>query len=105
MDALSTTLKPRVSEKAYMLSQLRNVYVFDVPMNASKPSIKAAVQKQYEVEVTDVHIVIAKGKSVQSYRKRGRAITGKRNDVKKAYVTLKEGSSLPIFGSIEEEKK
>jgi ribosomal protein L23 len=78
-------------------------YVFEIPSNANKHSVARAVTAQYEVVVTSVRTVTTKGKVKQSYRKGGRPITGVRSDVKKAYVTLRTGESLPLF--IEEQKE
>src|SRR5437868_4847131 len=97
-------LKPRISEKAYALSQVEGVktYVLEVPKDAEKLTIKRAVEAQFEVTVTGVRTTIHKGKEKMSYRKRMRPIAGRRSDIKKAYVTLKDGDSLPIF--VEEAK-
>ena len=98
-------LKPRVSEKAYAMSQRENIktYVFEVPKGANKHSVARAVTMQYDVVVTSVRTTTAKGKVKQSYRKGGRPITGVRSDVKKAYVTLRSGDILPLF--LEEQKE
>jgi large subunit ribosomal protein L23 len=97
------TLKPRVSEKAYALSEQGNVYIFDVPGGANKFDVAKAVASQYEVGVTSVRLAGVPGKAVRSYRNRGRrSINAKRTDVRKAYVTLKEGDKLPIFDAVEE---
>lgn len=98
-------LKPRVSEKAYAVSQEGGVYVFAVPSTANKQTVAQAVAAQYNVEVEKVNILVAKGKTVRSYRKRSRAVQGQRTNMKKAYVTLKAGSKLPIFESEEKETK
>jgi large subunit ribosomal protein L23 len=97
-------IKPRISEKAYGLSQTANVYVFEVPADANKLSVADAVAAQFEVTVTDVNIANAKGKTKQQYRKRGRRTTGKKPDIKKAYVSLKEGDKIAIFANEEDEK-
>lgn len=93
------TLIPRVSEKAYGLSQAPGIktYIFEVPTDANKHSIARAISAQYEVTVTDVRTVVAKGKVKQTYRKGARPQAGQRSDIKKAYVTLKEGDTLPLF--------
>jgi ribosomal protein L23 len=97
------TLKPRVSEKAYALSEQGNVYIFDVPGGANKFDVAKAVASQYEVGVISVRLAGVPGKAVRSYRNRGRrSINSKRTDVHKAYVTLKEGDKLPIFDAVEE---
>ena len=97
-------LKPRISEKAYAMSQREGIktYVFEVPKGTEKLTIQRAVEAQFDVTVTDVRTVNQKGKAKMSYRKRVRPIEGKRSDIKKAYVVLKAGEELPIF--VEEAK-
>ena len=92
-------LRPRMSEKTYGLSEASNTYVFDIHSGVNKHSVADAVAVQYEVTVTNVRITNIPGKAKKAYRKRGRNVTGKRNDISKAYVTLKEGDSLPIFAA------
>lgn len=96
------TLKPRMSEKTYAMSK-DGVYVFDVPLNANKAQVAAAVAKQFEVAVEDVRLLIVKGKTARSIRIGGarRMIYGKRSDIKKAYVTVKSGQQIPIFAEVE----
>ncbi len=95
----NVVLIPRVSEKAYALSQQGGLktYVFEVPTSLNKQSVARAISVQYEVTVTNVRTTTLKGKTKQSYRKGGRPQTGHRSDIKKAYVTLKAGDSLPLF--------
>lgn len=97
-------LKPRVSEKAYALSQSMNVYVMQVPASANKLEIANAIAAQFAVTVTNVNLVNVKGKLKRTIKKGGRQTYGKRSDMKKAYITLKAGETLPIFAS-EEDKK
>jgi large subunit ribosomal protein L23 len=87
---------PRISEKTFAQAQA-GTYVFDVPTRATKQQITDAVKKQYSVEVVDVNTVLAKGKVKKSYRKGGAPVIGKRKDVKKAYVRLAEGNTIPVF--------
>lgn len=101
----SMTLKPRISEKAYNLSQTANVYVFEVPGNANKLTVASAVSAQFDVSVVTVNIVNTKGKVKQQYRKRGRKSIGKKPDTKKAYVLLKEGDSIAIFANEDDKQK
>lgn len=102
-------ITPRISEKAYGMSQAdtNKTYVFVVPVSANKHTVARAISAQYEVTVTDVRTVTLKGKTKQSYRKGGRPQTGRRSDVKKAYVTLKAGDTLPLFveEAVEEAKQ
>lgn len=97
-----TVLKPRLSEKTYSASQALNVYVFDVSCNVNKNDIVQAVQAQFDVTVTNVRTARIKGKTKRTFRKKLRPVSGKRSDIKKAYVTLKQGDSLPVFADIEE---
>ncbi len=102
--ALSMALKPRMSEKAYAVSQQRNTYVFVVPADANKLTVAQAVTEQFNVTVEDVNITILKGKAKRTYRRGGRPTTGRTADVKKAYVRLKAGDQIPVFAAIEEEE-
>jgi large subunit ribosomal protein L23 len=95
-------LKPRLSEKTYALSQLRNVYVFDVPTDANKMQVADAVEAQFKVTVLAVNVANVKGKAMRTVRKGGRPVAGRRANGRKAYVTLKEGDSLPVFAAVEE---
>lgn len=97
-------LKPRLSEKAYAQSLEQNTFVFGVPITANKLTVASAVAAQFEVTVEEVRIVVVKGKTKQSYRKGRRPVAGKRADVKKAYVRLKAGDTINIFGEPEDKK-
>ncbi|MBC7581482.1 50S ribosomal protein L23 [Aeromicrobium sp.] len=96
-------LKPRMSEKAYGQSQMSNTYVFDVPNDVNKHSVAHAVEMQYEVVVKSVNVANIPGKAKRTVYKGGKAVAGHQSDFKKAYVTLAEGNTLPIFAAIEEE--
>jgi large subunit ribosomal protein L23 len=93
-------IHPRISEKTFAQAQA-GTYVFDVPTRVTKQQISDAVAKQFTVEVVAVNTVLAKGKVKKSYRKGGSPVVGKRNDVKKAYVRLAEGQSIPVFNTEE----
>jgi large subunit ribosomal protein L23 len=81
---------PIITEKSTLLSEFNQVS-FRVPMDASKPEIKTAVEDLFKVSVTAVNTLIAKGKTKKF---RGRA--GKRIDTKKAIITLAKGESIDI---------
>jgi large subunit ribosomal protein L23 len=81
---------PVITEKATLLSELNKV-VFRVAADATKDEIAAAVEELFKVNVTKVNTMLVEGK-----RKRFRGRLGKRNDVKKAIVTLAEGQSIDI---------
>jgi len=83
-------LSPVVTEKATRLSEYNQV-TFRVPLSATKPEIKAAVEGLFSVKVTAVNTVLVKGKT-----KRFRGREGQRSDVKKAMVTLAEGQKIDI---------
>ncbi|MCL1930124.1 50S ribosomal protein L23 [Candidatus Saccharibacteria bacterium] len=85
-------LIPRVSEKAYA-QNLAGTYVFEVPLTANKAEIKKALESEFSgVKIKDIRLVVAKGKAKVARRgKRARPGVGKRNDFKKAYITLLEG--------------
>ncbi len=97
---MSIVLKPRVSEKSYAQSNAR-VFVFDIDSDLNKHQIADAVATTYGVTVTAVRVVVQKGKAKRYYRNR-RFENGVRSDLKKAYVTLKEGDSIPIFAAVEQ---
>jgi len=83
-------LSPVVTEKATTASQ-HNQVVFRVARTATKPEIKEAVEKLFNVKVKGVNTLVTKGKTKFF---KGRA--GARSDVKKAIVTLAEGHSIDI---------
>lgn len=95
---------PRMSEKSYQQSQ-NSMYIFDVPTTATKQQIGDAVAKQFNVKVVTVNVIVAKGKVKKSYRKGGTPVIGRRKNIKKAYVRLAEGNSIPVFASVEAEEK
>jgi len=98
-------LTPILSEKAYALSQVRNTYVFIAPKAANKHIVARAVEAQFGVTVDNVNITNIAGKAKRTVRKNGRAVTGYQSDKHKAYVTLKDGDTLPIFAALEEDSK
>lgn len=104
MDSKAITLRPRLNEKTYGLAAKR-VYVFDVDKSVNKHSIARAVEAQFDVKVVSVNVLNVNGKAkrvISLTGKRMRNAEGRRNDIKKAYVTLAEGQSLPFFSAIEE---
>tara|TARA_R110002096_G_scaffold428927_1_gene641312 strand:- start:132177 stop:132470 length:294 start_codon:yes stop_codon:yes gene_type:complete len=83
-------LGPVVTEKSTMLSE-NNVVTFNVPMTASKPEIKAAVEALFSVKVEKVNTIRQDGKT-----KRFKGVMGRRSDKKKAMVKLAEGHSIDV---------
>ena len=88
---LSNALKaPWFSEKA-LIGTEKGVYVFQVPESATKPEIKAAIEKFYKVTPRQVRIVNLPAKKVSLRSRRGEGTRARRH---KAYVYLKKGESI-----------
>ena len=83
-------VSPVITEKATTASE-HNKIVFKVARTATKPQIKEAVEKLFDVKVKSVNTLIRKGK-VKLFRGR----PGQRSDVKNAVVTLVEGHSIDV---------
>ncbi len=83
-------VSPVITEKATNLTE-QNKVVFRVAPKATKPQIKEAVEKLFDVKVTGVNTLITKGK-----KKIFRGQRGQRSDVKKAIVTLAEGDTIDV---------
>ena len=81
---------PLVTEKSTMVSESNQV-MFKVAMTATKPDIKEAVERLFNVKVLAVNTLIRKGKN-----KRFRGVKGQQSDFKKAIVTLAEGQTIDI---------
>lgn len=85
-----TVLRPIITEKSTLVAE-DNKVIFEVKIDATKPQIKAAIENLFKVDVTGVNTMLIKGKT-----KRFRGHLGRRNDVKKAIVTIKDGQSVDI---------
>jgi large subunit ribosomal protein L23 len=83
-------ISPVITEKATMASE-QNKVVFRVSRDATKPQIKAAVEKLFDVKVEAVNTLLRKGKN-----KVFRGTRGVRGDVKQAVVTLVEGHKIDV---------
>jgi large subunit ribosomal protein L23 len=81
---------PVITEKATVLTE-QNKVVFKVASTASKPQIKEAVEKLFDVKVRAVNTLVRKGK-LKMFRGR----PGRQSDVKKAVVTLEPGYSIDV---------
>lgn len=86
--------KPIISEKTTIQSS-DNKYVFEVSKDSNKFEIKAAIEKIFGVTVVSISTSILKGKT-----KRFKGIMGKRVDIKKAVVTLKDGDSIDFESTV-----
>jgi len=81
---------PVITEKSTLGSE-HNQVTFRVPLDATKPEIRAAVEKLFEVKVKSVNTLRQKGKNKVFRGRRGR-----RSDYKKAVVRLEEGHSIDV---------
>ncbi|MBI4821560.1 MAG: 50S ribosomal protein L23 [Deltaproteobacteria bacterium] len=86
--------RPCMTEKSSMLADGAPVVVFEVVRDANKVEIASAVKSAFDVDVMSVRTMIVRGKS----KRRGR-IVGRRQNWKKAIVTLGEGQSIDFFGT------
>ncbi|MEI8240760.1 MAG: 50S ribosomal protein L23 [Actinomycetota bacterium] len=90
---MQVLVAPIISEKATLVAEKSNAVTFKVLQDATKHEIKAAVQLMFKVEVKGVSVVNIKGKT-----KRFGKSTGRRDNVRKAYVTLAAGQELNFAG-------
>jgi large subunit ribosomal protein L23 len=90
---MKVLLGPHITEKAAVIGEASNQYVFRVAKDATKPEVKQAVEKLFSVEVDAVRVANVKGKT-----KRSGARIGRRVDWKKAYVRVKAGQSIEFAG-------
>ena len=89
-----TIVAPVITEKATIASE-SNQFVFKVARNATKPQIKEAIEKLFDVKVTAVNTLLRKGKA-----KAFRGIRGRQQDVKKAVVTLADGHRIDVTSGL-----
>ena len=90
---MQVLVAPIVSEKATMIADKTNAVTFKVLQDATKYEIKAAVQLMFKVDVQSVAVLNIKGKT-----KRFGKSMGRRDNVRKAYVTLKPGQEINLGG-------
>lgn len=93
---LDILVRPLITEKATTRLGGENKYAFQVQRHANKVQIKEAVEKGFEVKVTQVNVINMRGKP---HRVRGNR-TKHRPDWKKAVVTLAEGHKLELFEGV-----
>ncbi len=92
MNIYDVIKKPLITEKTTIEKDTKGIVAFQVHRDANKLEIKEAAEKLFKVEVVEVRTVNVAGKV-----KRVGKNFGKRSNWKKAYVTLKEGSSVDFF--------
>ena len=92
-------LKPVVTEKMNLKGESLRQYGFLVDKRANKVQIKQAVETLYNVNVESVNTMRYAGKRKSRMTKTG-LVTGKRNTLKKAMVTLREGETIDFYSNI-----
>ncbi len=90
---------PVISDKAYKLNRKHNQLVLKVHLQATKPMVKDALEKLFDVKVDQVRTLIRSNKKSQGLAKRSR-VAPKTINEKIAYITLAEGHSIDLFESI-----
>jgi len=87
--------RPLVTEKGTVARETYGQYLFEVDNRANKHQIKTAIQKLFNVHVTDVKTLNIRGK----LKRVGKSI-GRRSNWKKAYITLKQGEKIEFFEGV-----
>ncbi len=87
--------RPLVTEKTAAMSEKGNWIAFEVMKDSTKPEIRAAIERLYGVDVLRVNTLNVAGKV-----KKFKGHVGKRSDMKKAYVKLKDGQSIDIAAGL-----
>lgn len=94
-EARTIVRKVLITEKGTVLRETQNQYFFEVARDANKIDIKRAVESIFHVKVDDVRTMQLRGK----VKRQGRWV-GKRNDWKKAIVTLGADQKIDLFEQI-----
>jgi large subunit ribosomal protein L23 len=92
-------VKPIVTEKMTQLGEKLNRYGFRVQKGANKIEIKQAVEKMYDVTVTDVNTLIVAPKKKSRNTKSG-VVKGKTSAYKKAIITVNAGETIDFYSNI-----
>lgn len=87
--AMQVLLAPVVSEKSTLIGEKHNQYAFRVLQDATKAEVKAAIEIFFKVDVSSVNMINIAGK-----KKRFAKGMGRRRNVRKAYVSLKDGQEI-----------
>ncbi|WP_296316926.1 50S ribosomal protein L23 [Winogradskyella sp. UBA3174] len=93
---MSILIKPIITEKATMQSELFNAYAFQVNTKANKVEIKKAVEAAYGVSVEKVRTINVRPDRKTKFTKTG-VQHGKTNAIKKAIVQLAEGEVIDLY--------
>lgn len=93
-------VKPLITEKNTLIQETLNQYSFEVGIDSNKIEIKKAVERKFNVRVSKVRTIVAKGKKKSQMTKKGR-FEGYRSDRKKAIVTLHKEDKIDFLGNVE----
>ncbi|MFY0643818.1 MAG: 50S ribosomal protein L23 [Bacteroidia bacterium] len=96
---MAVLVKPLITEKASLLGEKYNQYGFVVDLKATKPEIKDAIEKMYNVEVDKIRTWVVQGKRKSRFTKSG-VVNGKTSNFKKAMVSLKNDATIDFYESI-----
>lgn len=88
---MTTIIRPRITEKAGIMSEKLNVYTFEVALNSTKDTISKEIKTLYKVTPTKVRIVNLPARKVFVRGKKG-----EQSAVKKALVYLKKGDKINL---------
>jgi large subunit ribosomal protein L23 len=91
---MKVLLAPVVSEKSTFIGEKNNQYAFRVTSDATKPEIKAAVELMFSTKDKKIEVVAVQVANVKGKEKRFGRFMGRRNNWKKAYVSLKSGQEI-----------
>ena len=96
---MSILIKPVITEKATMDSEVNNRYTFEVNPSSNKIEIKNAVESAYGVSVIKVRTMNVRPDRKTRHTKSG-MITGKTKAFKKAIVQVAEGDAIDFYSNI-----
>ena len=91
---MKVLLAPVVSEKSTFIGEKNNQYAFRVSSDATKPEIKAAVELMFSTKDRKIEVLAVQVTNVKGKEKRFGRFMGRRNNWKKAYVSLKSGQEI-----------
>ena len=95
IDVRNVIKRPIVTERASLMKENHNQVVFEVDLKATKPVIRAAIEKAFKVKVTSINTMVMPGK----YKRVGQH-AGRTSKWKKAVATLKEGDSIEVVEGV-----
>ena len=99
MKLTEVLIKPILTEKANAQSEKLNKFAFRVNRRANKLEIKDAIEAFYGVTVKEVHTIVVPAKNKTRFTKAG-YVEGRKPAYKKAYVTVAEGDTIDLYGTV-----